>query len=95
MPPIRISSPRHTYIVVANENPVAIMVKDWGTTYTPHVSLNLVEIGKFNTSMRRNSADSWSRPMIRDDQIPAVSISFLFILIIFKVLCLNMYFYIV
>lgn len=71
LPPIRISSPRHTYIVVANENPVAIMVKDWGTTYTPHVSLNLVEIGKFNSSMRRNSADSWSRPMIRDDQIPA------------------------
>jgi len=55
------------------------MVKDWGTTYTPHVSLNLVEIGKFNSSMRRNSADSWSRPMIRDDQIPAVSISFLFV----------------
>lgn len=49
------------------------MIKDWGTTYTPHVSLNLVEIGKFNSSMRRNSADSWSRPMIRDDQIPAVS----------------------
>jgi len=72
LPPIRISSPRHTYIVVANENPVAIMVKDWGTTYTPHVSLNLVEIGKFNSSMRRNSADSWSRPMIREDQIPAV-----------------------
>uniref|UniRef100_A0A2S2Q8B7 Transmembrane protein n=1 Tax=Sipha flava TaxID=143950 RepID=A0A2S2Q8B7_9HEMI len=71
LPPIRISSPRHTYIVVANENPVAIMIKDWGTTYTPHVSLNLVEIGKFNSSMRRNSADSWSRPMIRDDQIPA------------------------
>ncbi|XP_050520988.1 transmembrane protein 131 [Daktulosphaira vitifoliae] len=71
LPPIRISSPRHTYIVVANENPVAIMMKDWGTTYTPHVTLTLVEIGKFNISMRRNSADSWSRPMIREDQILA------------------------
>lgn len=48
------------------------MVKDWGTTYAPHVTLNLVEIGKFNSSMRRNNADSWSRPMIREDQIPAV-----------------------
>lgn len=55
------------------------MVKDWGTTYTPHVSLNLVEIGKFNSSMRRNGADSWSRPMIREDQIPAVRVFILFL----------------
>lgn len=90
-PMITIDSPRHTYVVFANTNPVAITIENWGTSFTRSVLLNLVEIGKYNSLMRYNSERSWSRPKVYEDQTRAVSIlcSTLFFWIILFIIGIN------
>ncbi|XP_050438016.1 transmembrane protein 131-like isoform X2 [Adelges cooleyi] len=59
--------PCHTYVVVANINPVPLNLEDWGTTYTPYTTLTLVEIEEYNNSSKHNKVNEWSRPLIKQN----------------------------